>query len=328
VFAKHVTPLIQHAMNQKLIEKYLKGETSAFENDQILEWIEASHENRKLFMQQRRIYDAIIWHDNNTNSHQTFIYTKRNRMKSIVVRWMQIAAVIALIIAGTWFMKQQSSNSSDVLFTQSIEVPLGQRVNLTLSDGTKVSLNSNSKLHFPSTFSGDKRVVVLDGKGYFEVKHQDDKPFFVITEKYDIKVLGTTFNVLAYNNSDIFETSLLEGLVSIKDKNSKNSTYLQSNNKVTLKTDKLITTQLESEDDFLWRIGIYVFKNESLVDVFKKLEQYYQVQIQVKNKQVASHMCTGKFSQKEGIEHIIKVLQKASGFQYKRDEERNIITIL
>lgn len=210
MFAKHVTPLIQHAMNQKLIEKYLKGETSAFENDQILEWIEASHENRKLFMQQRRIYDAFIWHDNNTDSHQTSVH-KRNRMKSIIVRWIQIAAVIALIIAGTWFVKQQSSSSSDVLFTQSIEVPLGQRVNLTLSDGTKVSLNSNSKLHFPSTFSGDKRVVVLDGEGYFEVKHQDDKPFFVITEKYDIKVLGTTFNVLAYNNSDILKLHCWKG---------------------------------------------------------------------------------------------------------------------
>ena len=312
-------------MNQELIYKYLKGDTSSVENGEILQWIEARKDNRKQFMQYRRLYDATIWIESSHRHEQPMI--KRNKQVVILKKWMQIAAIIAIAITGTLFLQQQLT-APEQIYTQTVEVPLGQRVNMTLSDGTRVSLNSNSKLHFPSTFIGKKREVILDGEGFFEVAHDATRPFHVVTEKYDIKVLGTTFNVLAYNNSEIFETSLLEGSVSIEEKKSKQSTLLQPNNKVSLKENKLIASKLDTEDDFLWRKGIYVFKNESLTDVFKKLEQYYQVQIIVKNQKITTHKCTGKFSQKEGIEHILRVLQKINDFEYQRDDESNIITIL
>lgn len=312
-------------MNQNLVQKYLKGETTSSENQEIMSWIEANAENRKKFLHYRRLYDAAIWNEAVHSSGNT----EKRTVKSVplIRRWMQVAAIIAIVITGTLFIQKRILNTPENIFTQTIEVPQGQRVNLTLSDGTKVTLNSNTKLHFPSNFSGNKRTVVFDGEGFFEVAHNKNKPFHVLTAKYDIKVLGTTFNVLAYNNSDIFETSLLEGSVCIEDKKTTDNLQLKPKQRVSLVSGKLTTTNFETDDDFLWRNGIYVFKNEPLTTVFKKLEQYYQVSIEVKSKMISSYKCTGKFRQKEGIEHIIKVLQKANNFDYQRDEEENLIII-
>lgn len=312
-------------MNQNLVHKYLKGETTSSENQEIMSWIEANAENRKEFLRYRRLYDAAIWNEGAQSSGNT----EKNIVKSVpfIRRWMQVAAIIAIVITGTLFIQKRILNTPENIFTQTIEVPQGQRVNLTLSDGTKVTLNSNSKLHFPSSFNGAQRTVVLDGEGFFEVAHNKKRPFHVLTEKYDIKVLGTTFNVLAYNNSGIFETSLLEGSVSIEDKKATCNLLLKPKQKASLISGRLTTTNLETDDDFLWRNGIYVFKNEPLITVFRKLEQYYQVSIEVKSKVISSYKCTGKFRQKEGIEHIIKVLQNANDFNYKRDEEKNTIVI-
>lgn len=312
-------------MNQDLIHKYLKGETTSSENQEIMSWIEANAENRKEFLHYRRLYDAAIWNESGQSSGNT----GKKTVKSVpfIRKWMQVAAIITIAITGTIFIQQRLFNSTDQIFTQTIEVPQGQRVNLTLSDGTRVTLNSNSKLHFPSSFSGNYRAVVLDGEGYFEVAHNKKRPFQVITERCEIEVLGTTFNVLAYNNSGIFETSLIEGSVKVIDKQFNQTALLKPQEKATIDGRQLLTQTFDSEDDFLWREGIYVFRNEELTTVFRKLEQYYQTRIEVRNKNLSANKCTGKFRQKEGIEHIIKVLQKANNYEYQRDEAENLIII-
>lgn len=312
-------------MNQNLIHKYLKGETSSHENQEIISWIDANPDNRKEFLRYRRLYDAAIW--NETAQSSDNIEKKNARPILSVRRWMQVAAIIAIAITGTILIQQRILNSTDKIFTQSIEVPQGQRVNLTLSDGTKVTLNSNSRLYFPSSFKRNHREIILDGEGYFEVTHDKSRPFRVITEKCKIEVLGTTFNVLAYKNSGIFETSLIEGAVKVTDKQSNQTAILKPQQKVSIEGNRLITRTFESEDDFLWKDGIYVFNNEDLTRVFRKLEQYYQTRIEVRNKSLSTNKCTGKFRQKEGIEHIIKVLQKANNFEYQRNEDKNLIII-
>lgn len=87
---------------------------------------------------------------------------------------------------------------------------------MTLADGTKVWLNSRSSLKFPTNFQGKSRNVILDGEGFFTVAKNKEVPFIVKTKKYDVKVLGTEFNILAYSTDSIWETSLLEGSVEIQ----------------------------------------------------------------------------------------------------------------
>lgn len=315
-------------MNQELVHKYLKGEALPQEKLDILEWIEASAENRKQFMQFRRLYDSAIWSETNQESANREL---KPQIRSFAIRFVRelskVAAVIAIAVTATLFI-QKSNQHPIAVSTQTVEVPQGQHVNLTLSDGTKVSLNSNSKFKFPSNFEADNRTVTLDGEGFFEVTHNANQPFHVLTKKCDIKVLGTTFNVLAYNNSTVFETSLLHGSVNVSNLETSENILLKPNEKAELKNGKFLQTSIESEDDFLWRKGIYVFKDEPLKEIFQKLESYYQTKIIIRNKEVGKLNCTGKFRQIEGIEHVMKVLQKANGFEYKRNEENNTIVIL
>ena len=201
-------------------------------------------------------------------------------------------------------------------------------LNLVLADGTIVWLNSNSTLKYPATgFHAKERKVILEGEGYFEVAHNEKHPFIVETEKYDIRVLGTTFNVSAYPNSGLFEASLIEGKVTVYHPETQNEIILNPHEKVEVRDGKLYKETFTSDHDFLWRMGIYSFKDEPLETVFKKLEQYYEVKIINKNIEITSHPCTGKFRQKEGIEHVMRVLQKYIKFNYIQDDEKNQIII-
>ncbi len=315
-------------MNQELVHKYLKGEALPQEKLDILEWIEASAENRKQFMQFRRLYDSAIWSETTQEyANHELIPQKRSFAIRFVREFSKAAAVIIIAVTATLFI-QKTDQQPMAVSTQTIEVPQGQHVNLTLSDGTKVSLNSNSKFKFPSNFEANNRTVSLDGEGYFEVTHNAQRPFHVLTNKCDIKVLGTTFNVLAYSNSTVFQTSLLKGSVRVSNFQTSENLLLKPNERAELRNGKLLQTSIESQDDFLWRKGIYVFKDEPLREIFQKLESYYQTKIIIQNKDVGKLNCTGKFQQIEGLEHVMKVLQKANGFEYKRNEENNTIVIL
>ena len=94
---------------------------------------------------------------------------------------------------------------------KAIHVPSGQRAELTLSDGTRVCLNSNTTLTFPDHFDRKERRVTLDGEGYFQVAKNEKKPFIVQAKEYEVRVLGTEFNVMMYKDQDFFETVLLKG---------------------------------------------------------------------------------------------------------------------
>lgn len=315
-------------INQELIHKYLKGDALAQEKLEVLHWIEASPENMGQYMKYRRLYDAAIWNETKGASVRPEAAPNKPSFTIRLVRELsKVAAVIVVAVSVTLFFQRSNEKQLQGL-AQIIEVPQGQHVNLTLSDGTKVSLNSNSKLRFPSSFEANNRTVVLDGEGFFEVAHNTKRPFHVQTQKCDVKVLGTVFNVLAYNNSTVFETSLKKGSVQITDLKSSTQVLLKPNEKAVLEDGKLIQSAIDPDAEFLWKQGIYLFKNETLGAIFQKLESYYHTKIIIQNKEVGKLKCTGKFRQLESVDHIINVLQKANDFKYKQDYKNNAIVIL
>ncbi len=285
-----------------------------------------SEEHREQLMQLHRIYNATLW-NGNVDSQDTKNAEKKKPVMRYLWASMKIAAVVAMLafIIHKEYQDYRLEHSTDV---QTVTVPAGQRASLILADGTTVWLNSNSTLKYPANgFHSKNRKVTLEGEGYSEVAHDEKHPFIVETEKYDIRVLGTTFNVSAYPNSDMFETSLIEGKVTVYQPDTQHEVTLKPHEKVEAKNGKLYKETFSSDNDFLWRMGIYSFKDEPLETVFKKLEQYYEVKIINKNEEIASRPCTGKFRQKEGIEHVMKVLQKYVKFNYTQDDEKNQIII-
>ena len=208
-----------------------------------------------------------------------------------------------------------------------LEVPRGGEFQLALADGTKVWLNSLSTFRFPNRFSESMRNVELDGEGYFEVTHNGKAPFVIKTYKYDVKVLGTEFNLKAYKENQFFETALVKGCVVIEDADKKELVEMKPNERVVYANGSLQIHSMDDWDDFRWREGLFCFTNETISSLIQKLELYYDVKIRIESTDLTNCTYSGKFRIKDGIEHVLKVLQLNHRFDYTFDEGKNEITI-
>lgn len=178
----------------ELLMKYIKGETTPEEREKVVRWLDEDPEHMHQYRSLRKLYDISLWSPIEEN-HQEEKQTRT--FKPVWIEFLKVAAVILITFLGT---KAFFDGKDDPVNMQTVIVPAGQRAELLLADGTKVWLNSRSKLKFPDRFQKDARKVELDGEGYFEVTHQEEAPFTVHTSKYDVKVLGTEFNVKAYKD--------------------------------------------------------------------------------------------------------------------------------
>ena len=196
-------------MNQDLLYKYFKGNANIEEEKQILDWVDASDENRKAFQKERMLYDIALF----SEEKQSERLKRKTRILPILQWTARIAAVMIILFGSGLLFKDYRYNKSAQL--QTVAVPAGQRAQITLADGTKVWLNSQSTLTYASNFGRQERNVLLDGEAYFEVSKNEKIPFFVNTETNKVRVVGTSFNVCAYNGSNEFETTLVTGIVDI-----------------------------------------------------------------------------------------------------------------
>nr|WP_262711667.1 FecR family protein [Parabacteroides goldsteinii] len=207
-------------------------------------------------------------------------------------------------------------------------VPAGQRINITLPDGTNVWLNARTTIQYPVTFNANERLVKLDGEAYFDVARNEKKPFIVQTDKYNVEVLGTQFDVESYSDTENFETALMEGSVRISSLTDTNeSLTLTPNNKAYLHEGKLRVMPVDDHNPYRWREGLICFKNETFASIMKEFEKYYGINIHITNKQVQKYLYTGKFRQTDGVDYALRVLQKDIRFSYQRDDDKNIIYI-
>ena len=308
-------------MNQELLYKYFKGTASIEEEKQILDWVEASEENREAFLKERMLFDISLF--------STKQDAKKKTMHIMpMLRWTaRIAAAIIVVVAGYYL-------TTDYLYTkdaqlQTITVPAGQRAQITLADGTRVWLNAKSTLTYASNFGRSERNVELDGEAYFEVTKNKQLPFYVHTEMNKVRVVGTCFNVCAYNGSKEFETTLVEGIVDIYPScNAQVITRLQKDEFFANYNGRCKKTILPSYEYLRWREGLYCFDDVPFSGILDKLEKYYNVKITVTSPRLLNHEgLTGKFREQDGIEHILRAISKEHPFKFRINEEKDSIII-
>ncbi|MFV0270072.1 MAG: FecR family protein [Macellibacteroides fermentans] len=309
-------------MDDTLLQAYFEGVTTDEQSRMVTEWLDQDEVNLIHYQRLCRIYEISLW--NEGLPQESGSGKKKRLWPKILQHTIQVAAIFTL----GFFFSQYFFMQEEEIKMQKVEVPPGQNSLVTLADGSKVWLNAGSTLHFPTRFSNRERLVTLNGEGFFEVRANKEKPFIVSASGYRVKALGTSFNVYAYKQSDEFETALLTGKVEIATPNSEHSLTLSPNNKAILEKGSLKTQPIENIDYFLWREGIICF-NEPLSGVLKKLELYFNVTIEVNNKLVRQneHCCVGKFRTRDGLEHILKVLQLTNHFTYQKDDVNNRVTI-
>lgn len=314
-------------MDQNILHRYIAGDATQQEKEEVARWLDADKKNMKEFLAERKLYDISIWQEEQIRvAGKVALDKKQQTLRTVAIGLSKIAAIfiLAFTLAYTFLLDKSVTEPASM---QTIFVPPGQRAELTLTDGTKVWLNAKTTFTFPNKFTADGRNVTLDGEGYFDVTKDPQKPFIVKTKQYDIKVLGTEFNVTAYSASSSFETSLIRGAVEVSSSTSQAKMTLQPNTRTYVENGILKKGAIEHDTYFLWKEGLICFYDEPVDKMIEKLELYYDVKIDVQNKELLRNRYSGKFRTKDGVEHVLKVLQLNNKFTYTKDNDLNLITI-
>lgn len=318
-------------MNKETIYKYFECIASTEEEEAVHRWLDVSPDNERELLREREFFDAMILAGGTGEEVERKRGVSATNGKTFVRPWMRemlkIAAVVALTVScGLYFYVSEKKELLAAMNT--IIVPAGQRVNLELPDGTTVWLNARSEMVYPAVFSGARREVKLDGEGYFEVKHDRKSPFVVHTQKCDIEVLGTKFNVEAYSDSEEFSTSLMEGSVKVTDNSATSaSVLLKPSQEVHLKDGKLLVSPIDDYNHFRWRDGLVCFDNVAFHELMKRFEKCYGISVVVENKNLEGYSCSGKFRISDGLDNALRILQRNGKYTFERNEDNSIVYI-
>ena len=321
-------------MEKKTLYRYFEGIASREEEEAVYHWLDTTPANEKELLREREFFDAMILAgsaEDVKGKEEGEQKRKRKRsgfrIHSFAREMLKVAAVVVITVAcGLYFHLADKKELLSVMNT--ISVPIGQRVNLKLPDGTLVWLNACSEIVYPAVFSSGKRQVRLNGEAYFEVTHNVENPFVVRTEKCEIDVLGTKFNVEAYAGSGDFSTALMEGSVKVTGNGkSSRSVLLKPDQEVRLKGGRLAVSSISDYDHFRWREGLVCFKDVAFNELMTRFEKCYGIQIIVENKHLKEYTCSGKFRISDGVDNALRILQRDARYTFERNEDNSIIYI-
>ena len=207
-----------------------------------------------------------------------------------------------------------------------LSTPMGGEYQLVLPDGSKVWLNSGSTLRFPTAFIGSERIVELKGEAYFDIAKNPKMPFLVRTNNaMDIKVLGTQFNVMAYDDEKNINTTLVEGSVEVLKGSEK--TNLKPGQEAILNrgSGNIKVAQADLEQAIAWKNGYFIFYNENIESIMRKVSRWYNVDI-VYQGNLNNKDFVGTISRNKNVSELLKMLELTGAIHFSIDGRR--ITVM
>ena len=317
-----------------LIEKYKRGECSLQEKELLEnylesfqinpgEWIESEMGNQRATGE--KIYSQIIKNINEEKKN----YFKEVYFSPALLKKAAIIIFFLILVSGVLYVSGLFEQKSvSIVWNESV-TPYGEKSTITLSDGSKVILNADSKLKYPEQFNNSIREVYLEGEAYFEAHHNIGKPFIVHSKNLSTTVLGTKFNISAYSENKIIAVSLLEGKVKVS-RSEKGKTddigilkpkekllYNEENNSSSLGV-------FDSLETVGWKDNIYKFENEPLGEVLSRLERAFDVKFKLDDRSVLKQKITIKF-EKKSLQTVVDVVKSLTGLDYKIVKGKNNI---
>ncbi|WP_159517980.1 FecR family protein [Sunxiuqinia indica] len=319
------------------ILSFLRGELTIDEEQELLHWLKRDDQNREFFMTIQKSLEKEVVHTRDKKIDQQwkalksristkkigFVPKDKPFWKRKIVA-IAAAFILGLIVPSTFiFLNKESEFSQNHQANEQISVPYGAKTNFKLPDGSVVWLNSGSKLSFPSQFR-KVRTISLDGEAFFDVV-KDDMPFIVSTNYGNIKVMGTAFNVKAYQD-EVFQTTLVRGAVEVE-RSSGNSIILKPGQQSYLDDkNQLAKKSVNTEVFTSWREGRLIFYKEPFVEMAKRLERWYNVKIEVNNKNIENLRFTGTIEM-ETLSEVMELIQRTMPVQYYYDRNSRTLKI-
>ncbi|MEQ8472960.1 MAG: DUF4974 domain-containing protein [Marinoscillum sp.] len=237
----------------------------------------------------------------------------------------QLVGLVDINDEAVLYKEQVSSNvSKEALHI--LNVPRGGEFMLQLADGTRVWLNSESSIEYPTLFTGQKRVVTLSGEAYFEVTENKEKPFEVVTGKQTIRVLGTSFNVNYYPEEGEIVSTLLKGKIQVNTTNGSQTTVAPGEQVVfDLKKELVVKKSVNVENYIAWKNGQFYFQNRSLEHIMTVLARWYDIDVFYKNGEKKNIRFTGNLKRYERFEEVIELIEATDDVKF--ENKGNVIII-
>ena len=220
-----------------------------------------------------------------------------------------------------------SAPAEGLLLVNKIVIPVGGQYKVKLPDGTNVWLNAASSLEYPVEFAGNRRQVTLTGEAYFEVVKNAKMPFIVnVNGKMNVNVLGTNFNIMAYEDEDRISTTLLEGSVKVTDPaNPANSKVLTPGQQADWsENEKIRVTAVEGEEAIAWKDGQFLFVNEDIHSIMRKLARWYDIKVEY-SKSMKNKSFDGSISRNKNISEVLKLMELTKSVHFTFGERKIIV---
>jgi transmembrane sensor len=346
-----------------LMARNIFGEASAEEKEALQKYLSedpAIQQQYSILLQTLQKKDQPVMQNGQLDKNVAKIIRKaslqsnkpqKSAKKRPILYWMSAAAAVFLLCLGAWWFL----SGNETIITPPAQKPVltaknGNRNQMILPDGSKVWLNAGSELFYENDFKGNTREVRLKGEAFFDVKKNPDRPFIVHANNIDIKVLGTAFNVKAYQDDENVETTLYRGLVNVSksDDNSFQPILLYPNQKLILPRaihskietvkvaaasvkNSIIIKQIDSTKaeplriETAWIYNRLEFRGDDFATLASKLERWYNVKINFGDTQVQKLNFNGSF-EKETVEQALKALKTANSFNYKMNNNEILIS--
>lgn len=323
-------------MDEQLLIRFLSKKCNPEELKQIEEWIQTDVENASWLFEMERIWslkDEIRFSEEKEMSaaYNRFIAHKPearihrpNRSAKRILSWAGYAAALFIIVfLGSNLYKLKKEAAIVAQQMNMIEVPKGQRSVITLTDGTKVWLNAESRLVYPAGFITKSREVSLQGEGFFEVAHDDNSPFIVQTDLINVTVLGTKFNVKAYPMETVFVT-LEAGKVEVASNENDQRVTLEPNDQASYSRENGMAIKRNIDTDILksWTVGELCYVNKTLAYIVADLHRRFNVEIEILDKELETETFNSRIYETATIEKILDFLKETRRIDYRKQNER------
>jgi ferric-dicitrate binding protein FerR (iron transport regulator) len=307
---------------------YLNGELAIDESNEIKAWFNQSDEGRKELEHLKIIWSLgerlrqmeKIDKQNAKRKVDSRTDSLKKSWKIFLQSFQKAAAILilpVLLFSAYLYFEHGNEGSTE----QEFFATYGTRTTLVLPDGSKVWLNSGSKLRYERDFNRDNRTVFLTGEAFFDVTANKSKPFDVVTGPFTVRAVGTTFNVFSYENSE-FETSLEEGITQVfqsgRNGHNKQIIKMKPGQRAVFdeKQEKLILSEGDVSQFSTWREGRLTFKNAPMNEVIMKLERWFNVDVELKDPDLLQYRYTAVFEH-ETIQQALEMLRFSSPIEYK-----------